>query len=768
MEVNIGNVLHVVIPGVGWDNLRNLEGGLVVSYNFSKCKVTDDGQFIIPDNVFSIPIKSSRIERYAELIDTWHNASSVTSNTINIEAGMSSRTFSISGKYSDEHKELKSKQIEDKAVTVRVQLRYHRYEVKLQPDPVLSPQFKNRLLSIAAFLELNQTELARYYGQLLIRDFGTHVLTSVTAGAGLVKDDYIKSQFVLTNLEQKSSILASASASFWDTFNFTSSFGRINENKVSDSYKTAMEHSLMKTLGGPFLQLEDTSLDSWIKGVDRNLVPMDRNGDPLYFFITPQTLPELPIPTVNSLEKIVRNSVQQYYLMNTIRGCTKLGSPSFSYAANFEDGSCSASLTNLTFGGIYQTCSLSGKFLTQNPCDGLDIANPKTGTHSCPPSYTPILMQSASKIGSYEVENECRSCWIFFDCCDKVHYQATASYNTYWCAATGPVQPNSGYLFGGLYKPTMDNPVTGTTGCPPTFYPIHFLFDIFICLSDDFEQSKALSVPFGGFFSCKAGNPLATRASYPVGTDAKNSLRSYLEKLSDASSAYMMGCPEGYSQHLATVDVGCSINYCVKTGALNIQQLPPIKRPPFMAKPAFVSKDDLVIFDPDTQINLSCSTQTTSKLLISPAVVHYETHSLTFRDSQPYITRLTALHYETHSLTLRDSQSYITRLTVLHYETHSLTLRDSQSYISRLTALHYETHSLTLRDSQPYITRHTVLHYETHSLTFRDSQPYITRLTVLHYEIHSLTLRDSQSYITRLTASRYLQFKLLTTGGFWE
>ncbi|KAH9492028.1 Macrophage-expressed protein 1 protein [Bulinus truncatus] len=380
------------------------------------------------------------------------------------------------------------------------------------------------------------------------------------------------------------------------------SYSQINDNKLSDSYNTATEHSLMITLGGPLLLLEDTSLDSWIKGVDRNLVPMDRNGDPIYFFITPQTLPELPITTVNSLEKIVRDSVEQYYSWNIIPGCTKLGSPNFSYAANFEDGSCSASLTNLTFGGIYQTCSLSGSFLTQNPCEGLDIVNPKTGSHSCPPSYTPILMQSASKIGSYEVESECRSCFIILDCCHKNYYHAIASYNTYWCAATGPVEPNSGYLFGGLYKPTMDNPVTGTAACPHTFYPIHFLSDMIICLSDDFEQSTALSVPFGGFFSCKAGNPLATRASYPSSTDAKKSLRSYLENQNDASVAYTMGCPEGYSQHLVTVDVGCSINYCVKTGALNAQKLPPIKRPPFMAKPAFFSKDDFVIFNPDTQV----------------------------------------------------------------------------------------------------------------------------------------------------------------------
>ncbi|KAK6993904.1 macrophage-expressed 1 protein [Biomphalaria glabrata] len=597
-----------VIPGVGWDNLRNLEAGLVVSYNFTQCKVTDDGNFLIPDNVFTVPIKSSRVERFAELIDSWHNTSSITSNTVNIEAGLSLTKFSISGKFSYEHDEMKSKMIEDKAVTVRVQMRYNRYEAKLQPDPVLSPQFKKRLLSIAARLELNQTEQARYEGQLLVRDFGTHVLTSVTAGAGLVKDDYLQTKFVLDSIDKKSIILAAASASFLNIFHFSASYGHMTDNSMNESYNKSLTHSIVKTLGGPLYRAENMTLDDWTKGVDKNLVPMDRTGDPLYFLVTPQTLPELPITTVNELEKIVRESIELYYEMNTIRGCTKLGSPNFSFSANFDDGSCTARPTNLTFGGTYQTCSVSGSYLTKNPCDGLDQVNPKTGTYSCPASYRPILMQSAVKTGSTEYQRSCHSCWLFFHCCHTDQYHADAVYSTYWCVATGPVQQNSGYLFGGLFTSNQDNPVTGTTGCPPTFYPRRILFDTTICISDDFEESSPMSVPFGGFFSCKSGNPLAVNGVSPVGSQQKatvsgNSLKAFMAQQNDDSQSYPMRCSEGYSQHLATVDVGCSINYCVKTGALSGPNLPPIKRPPFMPKPAALMDDEnsLVIFNIETQ-----------------------------------------------------------------------------------------------------------------------------------------------------------------------
>ncbi|KAH9492036.1 Macrophage-expressed protein 1 protein [Bulinus truncatus] len=479
-----------VLPGVGWDNLRNLEASLVVTYNFTLCKLTDDGNFLIPDNVFTIPIKNSKVERFAELIDQWQTSSSLTANSINVEAGLSLSQFSISGKYSDEHQELKSKQYEDKAITARVQMRYD----------------------------------------------------SNVAG-----------------------------------------------NNVSNSYSSSVTHSQIKTLGGSLFQLENSSLDSWTKDVDRNLVPMDRIGDPLSFLVTPQTLPELPPSTVNAVGEIVLQSIELYYEMNTVRGCTDEASPNFSFAANLDDGSCEAITTNLTFGGFFQNCSVSGNYLYSNPCSGLDSVNPKTGGYSCPSSYTAILIQSAYRSGSTESQRNCDSCYLFFHCCETKQYQAYALYSAYWCAALGAVPRNSGYLFGGLYRPSQDNPFTGKASCPPTFYPKQLLLDLYICISDDFEQSTKSAVKFGGFFSCSKGDMEKT-----------NNLSTFESK---QENAYLKSCPEGYSQHLATMDMGCSIYYCVKSGFMSGSKLPAIRRPPFSVKPSSFNddKDNLVIFNTDTQ-----------------------------------------------------------------------------------------------------------------------------------------------------------------------
>ena len=46
-----------VLPGLGFDNLRSLDKGQVHFYNYSTCKVTEDGKFMIPDSVFVIPLQ---------------------------------------------------------------------------------------------------------------------------------------------------------------------------------------------------------------------------------------------------------------------------------------------------------------------------------------------------------------------------------------------------------------------------------------------------------------------------------------------------------------------------------------------------------------------------------------------------------------------------------------------------------------------------------------------------------------------------------------
>ena len=62
-----------------------------------------------------------------------------------------------------------------------------RYTAKTRPDLGIDDAFKARLREIAAHIEMNRTAHATYESQLVVRDFGTHVITSVDIGAALAQ-----------------------------------------------------------------------------------------------------------------------------------------------------------------------------------------------------------------------------------------------------------------------------------------------------------------------------------------------------------------------------------------------------------------------------------------------------------------------------------------------------------------------------------------------------------------------------------------------------
>lgn len=62
-----------VLPGDGWDNLRNKATVPLVRFNYSRCRTTSDGRYLVPDTVYTVPVKSSEIDFAAELIEHWDN-----------------------------------------------------------------------------------------------------------------------------------------------------------------------------------------------------------------------------------------------------------------------------------------------------------------------------------------------------------------------------------------------------------------------------------------------------------------------------------------------------------------------------------------------------------------------------------------------------------------------------------------------------------------------------------------------------------------------
>ncbi|KAK7933641.1 hypothetical protein WMY93_004537 [Mugilogobius chulae] len=167
----------------------------------------------------------------------------------------------------------------------------------------------------------------------MVVDYGTHVIKSVDAGASLVAEDYLDSKYVSANAEQQSKIETEAGFHFFNLLKFEDNkFGIGLKNVDQSSSKVAGKHK-------------------------NNLVAIDRSGVPLHYVINQNTVPDLPLPTVEKVSESLKKAIQRYYEVNTRPGCVDVSSQNFNFQANVDDASCEGPATNLSFGGVFQQCT---------------------------------------------------------------------------------------------------------------------------------------------------------------------------------------------------------------------------------------------------------------------------------------------------------------------------------------------------------------------------------------------------------------------------
>ncbi|XP_075955587.1 macrophage-expressed gene 1 protein-like [Anarhichas minor] len=566
-STNLSITALEVLPGGGWDNLRNIDTGRVMNLTYSQCQTSEDGLYLIPDEVFVIPHKETGVEMSSEIISSWLEQKSSTSHSINADISF----FSVlNGKFSTENQRMKTHQVKDSSTTARVQVRNFIYTVKAYPDFTLDACFAQQAKEIANAIENNQTKNVEYLSEKMVLDYGTHVITSVDAGATLVGEDYLRSSYVSDGVSENSSITAQAGLNFFAKMKFDISSQNVQQSASLKTYQSNIQYSIIQSHGGGMPFYPGITLQKWQESTRNNLVAIDRSGFPLHYFINTNTFPDLPQPTVGKMTVAVSQAVERYYKVNTRPGCVDVSSKNFNFQANIDDASCEGPATNLSFGGVYQECihisSDAGPL-----CDALAQKNPDTGDFSCRSPYSATLLRSEVRqqgYTTYDCYNQSYSCGFlgFSDCnrqvCQDNNHVRSAHINTYWCSVSGKAPDNSGYLFGGIYSPSLLNPVTNAKSCPQSFIPVKFLSDgQVICVSNDYEIGSRYSVPFGGLFSCQSNNPLAV-----------NQHR----------------CPPKFSQHLTTVSDGCEILYCVQSGLFTGGQLLPVHLPPF-TKPPLVS-----------------------------------------------------------------------------------------------------------------------------------------------------------------------------------
>ncbi|OWF37401.1 Macrophage-expressed gene 1 protein [Mizuhopecten yessoensis] len=638
------NLSHFeVLPGAGWDNLENKERGQVIQHTYYECRTTDDGKFLLPDGVATTPVKSSKLDLFSEIYSSWMDYKETTSESINVAAKYHSGFFSIDGMFSTEFQSVKKNQIGQKQENsiVRTQARYVKYASKLQPGTAFHPNFRERVMEIAKLIQTNEVAVARYESQQLVRDFGTHVLTRLDAGAVIAQIQHVESTFVEMNGEKKTQLSASASASFSVGFfgkgGVSSNIDLSGQEEYSKEFSDNVTHSTIKTYGGPSYQPQHFQLNDWVKGMDDNMVAVDKEGTPLYYFITASAFPELPNYIVPDLFKHIQHAVYLYYKFNTYRGCTNAKSKNFNRRANVDDGTCTPFSTNFSFGGVYQTCT-HDSVLKYDNCSDYIKKNPLTDDMTCPSGYSSVLLDN-SDIALTETYKKCHRVWYTFwivHKCTNVPVSGSLSVNSYWCVATGDVQQHSGYMFGGLFTPHVGNVITGGNTCPPHFYGLTLNYGLTICVTQDFVAGRSFAAPFGGFFSCNAGNPLATSGKID-------------------QSQWLKSCPHGFSSHLALVSHECEIEYCAQMINISNKGLPSVRKPPFMSYPGYRNAEATDIF---IDTNSNTWTKLPSDMLeIQDATLDMETAKLVFRSNPEFEEQMQLINIPTMQMTYGNTSS---------------------------------------------------------------------------------------------------------------
>lgn len=542
-----------ILPGLGWDNLANQELGQVLRISYKQCLSSNDGKYIIPDNSLFSPIKKSIVQMNSDLFDHFSNYTSITSKSINVDASYATPNYQISGSFSWEKKDIKNSQLKEKSAISRVQLRYELYTMAFQPDSELNPQFRNRILDLGALLKNGEDSIyPQYLADLLVRDFGTHVIRSVDAGAILSKTDILKYKYVTKYADDKTNISAAASFSLTKIFSINIRGNYNQENEKLEEFNENCANTRIDTLGGkPFRS--NFTLNDWEESMETNLVTVDRRGDPLFHVITPRSVPEFDDKTVYQISNLIKDSINRYYSANTRVGCMNMQSKNFNDDANIDSGTCEEPELLYNIGGVFQTCSGDPA-----QCAEISQINLATGAYSCPSGFDEIKLQS----GLNKCQHFCRLV-IFTVKCEYI----CSNYELYWCAPTNKTTSNEGYLFGGIFTNTYPNPVTNSYTCPQNYLAFQFGITAKICLS--LERGKGIkdNLPFGGFYSCNMGNPLSENVIHETTVDPK-----YWSK----------SCSPGYSGHMAVVNRGCQISYCVKSNSLSGKEQPPLHRPPFI------------------------------------------------------------------------------------------------------------------------------------------------------------------------------------------
>uniref|UniRef100_T1IS11 MACPF domain-containing protein n=1 Tax=Strigamia maritima TaxID=126957 RepID=T1IS11_STRMM len=299
-----------ILPGIGWDALKDKDTKQLLQVTYDQCKTTFDGKLLIPDNADAFALKSQEIEVKSSIFEHWSTYIPPTSASFKIATNVW------------------PKESEMRQVVYRVHL------TALMDDVV-----KGRFMQVIGALVRDKTEEAKNLTEKIVSDYGTHYSNIVDVGAVIIKEDHLKNDFLRAHDGNRQKILSASKLSLL-AVGFPLEYTQDLDSSLVNEYNDAIVDKKIQNFGAL----------NWDKGAKAEyVVAVDKSGDLLSGLVTSSNFPYYPNTLSTMLirvKQMFNDAIRDYYERNIHRGCTQPKSSNFEFAANVDDGSCCNSITS--------------------------------------------------------------------------------------------------------------------------------------------------------------------------------------------------------------------------------------------------------------------------------------------------------------------------------------------------------------------------------------------------------------------------------------
>jgi len=180
---------------IRYNLFQNIPTYPVLELNFSQCKTTEDGEYLIPNGVRTTKIESRRIRQVEDHHDSFLSVLQARQNSITVGAEIPIfGPVSIGGSLSAEFIKIKKTMTRLNTGLNTLSLIYEAYEMVANDGQMkVIDSFQHEIQGIADALSRGMPRMAEYLAQMTVKQYGTHFVTKSIMGVSLEHLEYVES-----------------------------------------------------------------------------------------------------------------------------------------------------------------------------------------------------------------------------------------------------------------------------------------------------------------------------------------------------------------------------------------------------------------------------------------------------------------------------------------------------------------------------------------------------------------------------------------------